>query len=86
MGTILKEYVGSKGNIYNITLGADGVTYCTCPAWKFSGKNRTCKHLEMWKSSTPAIKQVGVGLPIKVTVVHAWEDNIVDGINTGRWV
>lgn len=28
---------------YEIRLGNDGVTYCTCWAWK---KNRTCKHLE----------------------------------------
>ena len=46
---ILKTVLSSNGDTtYDIRLGKDGVTYCTCPAWKFSKpKNgvRKCKHL-----------------------------------------
>ena len=37
---------------YYIVRGKDEVVYCTCPAWKFSGKGgalRTCKHLQDFK-------------------------------------
>jgi len=39
---------------YYIVKGKDGVVYCTCPAWKFSGKGgelRNCKHLQDFKDS-----------------------------------
>jgi len=39
---------------YYIVKGKDGVVYCTCPAWKFSGKGgeqRNCKHLADFKNS-----------------------------------
>lgn len=34
---------------YNICRGGDGVTYCTCPSWKFKrqhGADRACKHIK----------------------------------------
>ena len=39
----------NSGSEYEIRLGGDGNVYCTCPAWRFSGKNgkpRTCKHIK----------------------------------------
>jgi len=44
---ILKEVESRStyGKTYEIRLGKDGVVYCTCPAWKFSRGNKTCKHL-----------------------------------------
>ena len=33
---------------YKLVQAKDGGIYCTCPSWRFSGKNgkpRTCKHL-----------------------------------------
>ncbi len=33
---------------YKLVQAKDGSIYCTCPSWRFSGKNgrpRTCKHL-----------------------------------------
>lgn len=46
--SLLTTVSGSTGNTYEIHKGADGVTYCTCPSWKFkrqSAGDRTCKHL-----------------------------------------
>lgn len=54
---VLSRYA-SKSNpskSHEVRRGADGVVYCTCPSWRFqknSPSNRTCKHIEMWKSST----------------------------------
>ena len=39
---------------HQVRRGANGECYCTCPSWRFqknSPLNRTCKHIEMWKSS-----------------------------------
>ena len=41
---VLVPNVGSTGR-YEIRLGADSRVYCTCPAWKFSGDAKDCKHL-----------------------------------------
>lgn len=46
--SLLTTVSGSKGNVYEIRKGADGITYCSCPSWKFkrqSAGDRTCKHL-----------------------------------------
>ena len=48
----------SKSNpavAHEVRRGADGNVYCTCPSWRFqknSPLNRTCKHIESWKSET----------------------------------
>lgn len=41
---VLVANVGSTGK-YQIRLGGDSRVYCTCPAWKFSGDAKDCKHL-----------------------------------------
>lgn len=49
------QFFSQSGNSYEIRLGKDDVAYCTCPAWKFSGKNgkvRTCKHLQALERKT----------------------------------
>ena len=57
MGTRLTTIVSSSGKEYDIMLGNDGVTYCKCPAWRFSKERpRTCKHLEGYMSGQ--VKQV----------------------------
>jgi len=41
--SVLATVPSSSGNkTYDIILGGDGVTYCTCVAWKM---HKTCKHL-----------------------------------------
>lgn len=35
---------GSSGNTYSVRVRDDGRITCTCPAWRFSGSNRGCKH------------------------------------------
>ena len=47
MGQVLTEVPGRNGRTYQIILGDDGVTYCSCPAWKF---RRDCKHLRAYLS------------------------------------
>lgn len=44
LGTIPSK---SSNRSYEIRLGADGRTYCTCTAWKM---NKYCKHLEEWNA------------------------------------
>jgi hypothetical protein len=53
MGQVLAEYPSASkpGKSYEIILGNDGKTYCTCWQWKL---NRTCKHLEDWLTSPHA--------------------------------
>jgi hypothetical protein len=48
---------------HEVRQGADGVVFCSCPSWRFqknSPTNRTCKHIEQWKSET----KVGSGLSL----------------------
>lgn len=47
MSKILAEYSSSRNPAtkYQIVRGGDGVTYCTCPGWRFNPENRECKHL-----------------------------------------
>jgi hypothetical protein len=39
----------TPGKVYELIEGADGVVYCTCPAWKF-GK-RPCRHMKEWEEA-----------------------------------
>jgi predicted nucleic acid-binding Zn finger protein len=52
--------IPSKSNpskSYQVRKGDDGVIYCTCPAWAFSGKKpggHDCKHLRALRASMEA--------------------------------
>jgi hypothetical protein len=58
MNPVVLARYPSKSNpskSHEVRRGADGVVYCGCPSWRFqknSPSNRTCKHVEMWKSET----------------------------------
>lgn len=47
------EVTGSKGNTYTVTFsGSEGAAHCTCPAWKYSGEEMYCKHIEqVWNGA-----------------------------------
>ena len=37
---------------YEIREGAEGVAYCSCPAWAFSkARPRSCKHLNLFEQT-----------------------------------
>ena len=40
----------SNGDTYEIRKGADGVVYCSCPAWRF-GRGKPCKHIEEYRKA-----------------------------------
>jgi predicted nucleic acid-binding Zn finger protein len=45
--SVVRQFQGSKGNIYETRIGKDHQVYCTCPGWKFSKKKpKTCKHIK----------------------------------------
>ena len=38
----------SPGKRHEVRVGADGQTYCTCPAWAFSqASSKGCKHMNL---------------------------------------
>ena len=62
MSSILATVASSSSDkTYNICKGADGVVYCTCPAWKFqrlTSEGRTCKHIKSWSASQLATRNL----------------------------
>lgn len=50
--TVLTEVKSSSNpNLkYEIRVGGDGRTYCSCPAWRFNHR-KDCKHLKAWKGA-----------------------------------
>lgn len=41
------DVLGSKGRWYRVHLnGSEGPAHCTCPAFKYSGEQQSCKHIE----------------------------------------
>ena len=64
--TILAEFKSISNPLkksYEVRLGNDGVTYCTCWGWK---KNRTCTHLDAYHNEL--YKQAPQNKPVKHTV------------------
>lgn len=54
---IVLQMVASDSRVgvkYEIRVGKDHRVYCTCPAWKYSGKN--CKHLHRYFSANAVVK------------------------------
>lgn len=47
---VVRQWPGSKpGTTYDLLEGADGIIYCSCPAWRFSReKPKSCKHMVEW--------------------------------------
>lgn len=41
----------TNGNTYEIRQGRDGRTYCSCPSWRFSKGEKTCKHLQLFQQT-----------------------------------
>ena len=54
MGHVLATYPSSSspGKSYDIILGADQVTYCSCPGWR---SRKTCKHLQDFQKKGGAV-------------------------------
>jgi hypothetical protein len=55
---IVLTTVPSKSNPdkhYEIRLGGDNRVYCTCPAWRFSKGQKTCKHLNEFRTANPSV-------------------------------
>lgn len=50
------ESRSTPGLKYEMRLGKDGVVYCTCPAWKFSGTGN-CKHLAAFEGRLQPVRQ-----------------------------
>jgi hypothetical protein len=65
MGQVIRTWPSSKpGKQYELTMGDDGILYCTCMAWKFcKARPRICKHITEW---TDAIAKGGAVFAIKV--------------------
>lgn len=49
----------TSGVKYELREGADGVPYCTCPAWRFSrSRPRDCKHLRTFVRENLALLEL----------------------------
>lgn len=57
--TVLAQYPSKSkpGQFHEVRMGEDGVTYCTCWAWK---KNKRCAHIERYKNQAHTNKYVGM--------------------------
>lgn len=46
MRTIVGEFKSSSStNTYQVVSDSDGTLSCSCPGWRFSGRDRSCKHV-----------------------------------------
>ncbi|OFW62929.1 MAG: hypothetical protein A2Y74_05670 [Actinobacteria bacterium RBG_13_63_9] len=41
----------TNGATYKICRGRDGHQYCSCPAWRFSKGEKTCKHIRLFRET-----------------------------------
>ena len=92
MGEIIAQVEGSKG-MYDITMGNDGVVYCSCWAWKMSKERpKTCKHLRQYfadKSTsvvkpttpTPVPSVTGSG----TTGKYSTAKELIDAVDDSMW-
>ena len=61
---VLARYA-SKSNpskSHEVRLGADGVVYCTCPAWKFQKLTPSCRCCKHTKMALASMKHAGKSL------------------------
>ena len=72
----------NPGKFYEVRCGDDGVTYCTCPAWRFN-KKRTCWHLDLYLSRNK-IKHTRKEDGTIVVDLQAIIDQEVEKITGGR--
>lgn len=93
MPRVLREYPSATNpnKKYQVLMGSDEVTYCSCPGWKMSKK---CKHLVAWAmESTGQLPQEDVDKimlqaykeSVSSDDISKIEETIKMGIIKGDW-
>jgi len=57
------DVTGSRGDIYIVSLDAEGKYGCSCPVWKYQRKE--CKHILEVKRTLPKNTETQVVVPLK---------------------